>query len=475
MRRDARGWGAALVVAFVVGTLGAPVVARAQSAGPLVLFVGSGDENADLARAAVARRLGYTDEDVSRTEPLMGYVFGDADLWPRVADVALCPDDVGDVELIARIAEAEDALDLLEYSRAINALGPLSEALACITHPVDAIQLSRAAMLLGYASFQAGDRDGANAAFAMAAVFDPDVDWDETYPPEAQQVFNSAVLDALRARDAQVWPAFGAAEEAKDILVDGGTVPEDGALRPGLHQVAVKTRTGGQLRLAVRFVEGETVNIGPTRELFESFLAGDEGGAPAGDALVAALARTGDSEAYIVEPAFGRIYRFYAASREVREIPGAGVDAGTSTKPTGEVTDRGNRVANPGAGGSTKGTKGTKKSAKKRLNPGSVIFVAGGVTAGVGLGIGLANYVELVDIVDQFENTNNQRKKDELRVQYDKAVKGAQAGYIIAGVGGVTAAVGIPVWIAAGKSNSSAYLILEGGAEGGSVTLTGRW
>ncbi len=472
MRLDARGWGAALIVAFVTGLLSAPVVARAQADGPLVLFVGSGDENADQARAAVARRLGYTDEDVSRTEPLMGYVFGDADLWPRVAEVALCPEDEGDVELIARLAEAEDALDLLEYSRAINALAPLSEALACITHPVDSIQLSRAAMLLGYANFQAGDREGANAAFAMAAVFDPDVDWDETYPPEAQQVFNSAVLDALRSRDAQVWPAFGAAEEAKDILVDGGTVPEDGALRPGLHQVAVKTRTGGQLRLAVRFVEGETVNIGPTRELFESFLAGDEGGAPAGDALVAALARTGDTEAYIVEPAFGRIFRFYAASREVREIPGAGVDSGTSSKPTGEVTDRGNRVANPGAGGSTKGSKSTTS---KKLNPGPVMVIAGGVTAGVGLGIGLAKRAEVIDIIDEYTATDNARKRDEMRDEYAQAANGARAGYVIAGVGAVTAAVGIPVWIAAGKSNSSAYLILEGGAEGGSVTLAGRW
>lgn len=423
----------------------------------------------------MARRLGYTDEDVSRTEPLMGYVFGDADLWPRVAEVTRCPDDVGDVELIARIAEAEDALDLLEYSRAINALAPLGEALACITHPVDAVQLSRAAMLLGYATFQTGDREGANAAFAMAAVFDPDVDWDEAYPPEAQQVFNSAVLDALRAQNAQVWPAFGAAEEAKDILVDGGTVPEDGNLRPGLHQVAVKTRSDGQLRLTVRFVAGETVNIGPTRELLDSFLEGGEGGEPAGDALVAALARTGDSEAYIVDPSFGRIYRFYAASREVREIPGAGGDAVTSTKPTGEATDRGNRVVNPVAGGTKKST---KKTAKKKANPGPVMVIAGGVTGVVGLSIGLATWQSSIPIYERFEDKDNPmspQKETNLRAEYEQLQDREIAMYVIGGIGAAVAAVGIPVWVTHGKRESSAYLLIDGSPLGGSVTLTGRW
>ncbi len=468
MRRGLRGRGAALAALCALVMSATPFGARAQDpSGPLIFYVGSGDEQARQAGAAVAHRLGYSEDEVGRTEPLMGYVFGDADLWPRGGEAARCPESLGDVDLLARIAEAEDALDLVEYSRAINALGPLTDALACITHPVDAGQLSRAAMLLGYARFQSGDRDGADAAFAMAAVFDPDVKWDETYPPDAQQVFNSAVLDALRAKDALVWPAFGAAEEAVDILVDGGTVPEDGTLRPGLHQIAVKTRSDGQLRLAVRFVAGETVHLGPTRELIDSFLEGEEGGEAAGEALVAALARTGDAEAYIVDPAFGRIFRFYASSREVRLIPGAGGDPGTALKPGGTTTDQGTPVARPVTGETPK--------RKSRANPGPVLVIAGGVTGIVGLSVGLAQRAKVLGIIDEYVATDNARKREELQAEYDRAAQGARAGFVVAGVGAVTAAVGIPVWIASGKKTGSAYLILEGGAEGGSVTLTGRW
>ena len=147
--------GRSLSCAAVLGALGLaatallPTSADAESRqGPLVLYVGSGPEQGEQARNAVARRLGYSQDEVTRTEPLMEYGFGDADLWPRGGEAALCPADVGDVELIARIAEAEDALDLLEYSRAINALGPLTEALACITHPVEGSQLSRAGYVI---------------------------------------------------------------------------------------------------------------------------------------------------------------------------------------------------------------------------------------------------------------------------------------------------------------------------------------
>ncbi len=463
--------GAAIWAGLILALAMAPAadVGAGELQGPLVLYVGAGAEQGEQARTAVARRLGYSESEVTRTEPLMAYVFGDADLWPRGGEAALCPESVGDVDLVGRIAEAEDALDLLEYSRATNALAPLTDALACVSHPVDPGQLSRAAMLLGYARFLAGDREGAEDAFAMAAVFDPDVNWDETYPPDAQQVFNSAVLNALRAQNALIWPAFGAAEEAKDILVDGNPVSDDGSLRPGLHQVTIKTRSDGQLNLAVRFVAGETVHLGPTRELLESFLADSDEGSSAGDALVAALAATGDAEAYIVDPAFGRIYRFTAGNREVREIPGTTADGGS--KPGGEQTERGTRVSRPGGGD----TEPVARKKDKKGNPGPVLVIAGGVTGAIGLAVGLSQRAEVLRVIDEYVATDKERRREELSAQYYQAAKGARAGYVIAAVGGVTAAVGIPVWIASGKKTGSAYLILEGGAKGGSVTLGGRW
>ena len=445
-----------------------PGIATADGdAGPLILYMGNGPEQGAQAGMAVANRLGYAEIEISRTEPLMAHVFGDADLWPRSGAIQLCPDDASDVNLIDRIAEAEDALDLLEYSRAINALSPLVDALACLALPLDPSLLSRAAMLLGYARFQAGERDGAREAFAMAAVFHPDVDWDETYPPDAQQVFNSAVLDSLRAQDAHLWPAFGAAEEAQDILVDGGSVPEEGVLRPGLHQLAIKTRSDAPLRMAAEFVPGETIRLAPARELLDAFIAGTgppEDSAGVGDALVAALARSGDADAYIVEPAFGRIYRFYASSREVREIPGAGSEAVAGNKPTGSTGPQGRVVADP-----------RKKSTKKRANPGPVLVIAGGVTGIVGLSVGLAQRAEILDVIERYQATDDETEREQLRADYQDVANRTRAGYIIAGIGAATAAVGIPVWVVSAKKSGNAYLFLQGGPDGGSISFAGSW
>jgi hypothetical protein len=149
-----------------------------------------------------------------------------------------------------------------------------------------------------------------------------------------------------------------------------------------------------------------------------------------------------------------------------REIPGTSADGGTKTG--GEETERGTRVTRPGPAAS-------KRSAKKKANPGPVLVIAGGVTGAVGLAVGLSRRAEVLRVIDEYVATDKEQKREELRDRYDRAAKGARAGYVIAAIGGVTAAVGIPVWIAAEQRGGNAFLILEGGAEGGSVTLSGRW
>ena len=430
--------------------------------GPLVLYVGEpSDEQATQAREQVAKRLGYTAAEVTRALPLVENVFGNADLWPQGGATHLCPEDVGDISLSELVKNAGAAIDVVEPRRATELLSPLIDNLACIAAPVTAQELSRAAFLLGYARFASGDREGAGEAFKAAAIFDPEIAWDVTYPPEPQQVFNSAVLDALRAEKANLWPAFGAAE-AMDLQLDGGDVPADGTLQPGLHQITTRTADGQPLRMAVEFPAGGTIRLVPLREQIDGFLAGKEGTSEIGGVLVAILARSGDAEAYIIEPAFGRIYRFHRETEEVREIPGAGSQATevaetTTTQPVEKV-----------------------KVKRGKSNPGPVVVIAGAVTAVVGAIVGGAQQSQATDIWDQVSADNN--LYDELNGDYEAARTGRNVGIAVAGVGGVMVAVGIPIWATsnnAGKPKAATlrfqYTTGADGQPDAALFLTGRW
>jgi len=439
-----------------------PQEAAAADAGALVLYVGEASEaQASQAREQVSARMGYAPGEVMRAEPLAEYVFGGADLWPVGGETQVCPPEVGEVLLSDLVAQAEEAVDLVELARAVEILSTLNDALACIAPPVDPTALSRAAFLKGYAHYAAGQRVEAGKAFQMAAVFDPGIKWDETYPPDPQQVFNSAVLEALRLEETTVWPAFGAAEAA-DLLLDGGPFPANGKARPGLHQVTTRGQGGQPLRLSVVFPPGGEVRLIPLREQVDGFLAGKEGHMGIGQVLATALARTGDEEAYIVEPAFGRIYRFHGDTGEVREIPGSG------TAPPDRSVDRRRPDRDRRGGGAT-----------VQANPGPVLVIAGAVAGAVGAIIGGVQTGQANDIYGQVEADNS--LYDSMLDDYEQARTGSTVGFVIAGVGGATAAAGIPVWIAGSKGpKATAGLGLQideqtGKATGASVTISGRW
>lgn len=455
-------------VSAAIGALAIAIAAVAPAwAGDeaLVLYVGEASEaQAAQAREQVAARMGYAPGEVVRAEPLAESVFGNADLWPAGGEATLCPTEIGDLKLDDLVARAEEAVDLVELQRAVDILAPLTDSLACIAPPVDPAALSRAAFLRGYALYATGDRAAAGQAFQMAAVFDAGIKWDENYPPDPQQVFNSAVLEALRAEETTVWPAFGAAEAA-DLLLDGGPFPANGKARPGLHQVTTRDAGGDVLRVAVVFPPGGTIRLIPLREQVDGFLAGKEGSEAIGAALAAYLQRGGDEEAYVVEPAFGRIYRFHAATGEVREIPGAGTTVERGDKGTRDRTRPGK---SPTAGASL-----------GKPNPGPILVVAGAVAGAVGAIIGGVQTGAANDIYGQVEADNSQY--DALLEDYEQARTGRTVGFVIAGVGGATAAAGIPVWIAGSKGpRATAGVGVEidersGAATGASLMLSGRW
>lgn len=327
----------AVVLGLVSIVLG---LAAPAAAGPLILYIGPpGGEYAAAARSGVTLRLGFTEDEIAGAEPIVEYVFGGAELWPLGGVTNLCPRGRDDVDLAHQIIIADKAIDEMEFSTAAAALEPVADRLGCITAGLDQGRLSRAAFLLGYSRFQTGDRDGALEGFKLAAGFEPAIEWDPNYPPDAQQVFNSGVLSALRVDMAQLVIPEGRLGEGV-LELDGAALSASSQMRPGLHQLTVRKRAGGTLRVALSFPVGESVEMVPVGTLVDGFLVGRDEREAMTDALVDVMGHAGRDEVYIVEPDSGRIFRFHAPSRALRLIPGPSTPMSVPETPARRVVQR---------------------------------------------------------------------------------------------------------------------------------------
>ncbi len=319
-----------------------------------------------------------------------------SDLEVTGGEVRSCrgPDDL--VDLGARLGAAEEALAAVDFSGAIALLQPLESDLACFATGVDPPSLARGAFLLGYARFEAGDRPGARIAFGMAAVFDPQIAWDRTFPPDAQQEFNDAVLAALRVPPAQLTRG----DQLQGTLeIDG--LPREGPaeIPAGWHHVALRAPDGGAvLRRAVHFPAEGRVALGT--EVVEEAL----------------------EEAFV-----------------------AGTPAVAARPP-----------------------------------PGPILVVAGSVAAAVGIVVGISQRERALGVFGEVEADPD--RYDTLEQPFEQARGASYAGWVVAGVGGVAIAVGVPLWIGSrpsqpGGPEATSLRVRWRCDDGETVTaeLRGRW
>ncbi|MDP7111566.1 MAG: hypothetical protein QGH45_06375, partial [Myxococcota bacterium] len=354
----------------------------AASAAPLVLYrTQSSRDPIGSVREQMTDRLGFGDSQLTRVVPLADFAFDGARSWPLDEGARACASD-RHPQLASAIGDAETALDALEFERAHEVLEPLLEDLACVGADPDPAGLARGALLLGYARFQRGDREGAAAAFDQAAAFHPELEWDTTYPPDAQQVFNNAVLANLRQ------PAAILEGQVEGVTVDGAALPGDRSYRPGLHLLTVPREDGSPVRLAVRLEAGRTLRIGETARMIDELFAGGVGFAATLAALRAEVNADGDPETYLVDPIRGRILRFFGGSGELREIPGSVADEGVRT---GRVDGNGDDRRDPEAGnnGDRQGRDaltrpGLRKPAKMAFAVSGGALLLGGMGVAVG-------------------------------------------------------------------------------------------
>jgi hypothetical protein len=424
----------------------APAAQAAEGSGWVILHAGLTDARASAIRSDMLQ-LGFTRYQTGRALALEEYAFGGAELWAREGSVSLCP--MGkprhDVETV--LLRGQGALDAWDYEGAARILQPVMGDLACFSEPAEAVTLAKAAMYLGYALFEGGRTAEAKAAFTRAAAFDATTRWDDRYPPDAGRVFGGVVAEAEESPAArlQVLDAFKLHPE---IRIDGGTFPGDGALAAGEHRVLVRRRDEGEQSFAVALEAGQTASLVPADTIIEALFSGGEGHDAAADALAAAMEWTGAAEAYIAVPEQEKVYRFQAATREIRVVPGppeGGTVAAVTPPPVQRPpTTTGPRTLEPLSTG------------KQQQIAGVLVLGIGGATAITGFAVHGAHYQWGTEEAD--------------RVDYERQREANQAGFVM-GVAGAAAAVTGFILLVDPRARESQVPLVPGPV----ITATGRF
>lgn len=234
----------ALVVAVIV-----PGVAMAAE--PVLLV----EDSADAAAADAARNkiqlLTGIEIPAERTRGLddLVAVTGYAALTGGGASVFTCKGPAVDATgFDARLSEVVRLVDELDLDAASEAVQSLQRDLPCSVSAIPARQLHDVFFFAGLMAAYRGERDKAVDQFARAAALKPDVTWNESYDPSAQQLFLLGKEQAITAQMVQltVLPPT----DARRVWLDGRPTTEaamSAEVRPGTHVVHVET-TGGSLR-----------------------------------------------------------------------------------------------------------------------------------------------------------------------------------------------------------------------------------
>lgn len=231
-----------LSVSFVV-VLAMGRLAGAQQAAVAVVEIAPDEEAGPLApMLAVVMGGSHRYEDVD----LVDLASPGIGAWVATppARLARCHGDpASPSELEEALVEVEAMLFRLEYEQAEEGLVQLTDSLCACTRPLPRAIQTRTLYLRGIVQFYSGDRETSRDLFALAVGSEPSLEWDTTFPPDAQQVFLLGLADAVRA--SQVRIIHPAAGSPLQLFVDGIPVPEEGLrVAASRHVVQVDDGSG---------------------------------------------------------------------------------------------------------------------------------------------------------------------------------------------------------------------------------------
>lgn len=347
------------------------------------------------------------------------------------AEVLRCPGQptaVADIRQTTQLGMS--SLDELDYPQASTHLEAAWNGTRCANAFLDREELVELPLMLGILAHYQGDKDDAYDWFARALAIDPDLAWDNAYPPDAQQVFNNALAETLR-NEAASMITVPDRKAVSELRVDGAVVDPlapQVTFKPGVHLLQWRNADGDVQSLAVAAATDSPMVLLSARQLRNAILAGPSGGdiQPAVIDRLAVLASARDAADVIVVG--GNVpYRFVASSSAME-------------------TPRGGRAVSAGSG-----------PTRKKVSPaGPVLIGAGAATLGAGLAVGLGSYAQGVALYDELDAGQHQGQYDTKAAEYEDLTTGNAVGVVLAGVGGAVLVTGIIVAATSSVSNASA-------------------
>ena len=327
-------------------------------------------------------------------------------------------------ETIATLVDhAEGALTYMELEEAQLKLAHALADELCLDVPVDAKLAARAHYLYGVAAVRADDKPQAWESFQRALRYDPELVWDERFPPEGRATFDAAGAE-LASMDLQDFRVVGGTR----VWVDGHERETLSQLTPGPHTVQVQV--GDELVTVLAElnagVEGTLVLPAGLQDGDLSMAADADGRA----ALGAALHALGGAEVWYVslpdalwklDPASG-VWTDVLAAPDVTTMPYSGLPV---VEPVGEPV--GEPVAEV-----------ERQPARALLAVGGVAVVGGGVTMAVAASQGRTLW-------QTAEAAPNAASWDVAATGYAESETRFKRAAVVTGVGAAALATGVVV------------------------------
>lgn len=352
-------------------------------------------------------------------------------------------------EIAAAMDEIETAMMMLEYADAGAGLDRLEGRLCAASGPLDPAVLARIPFLRGVILYYAEDLLGARAAFRRAVELQPEMEWDANFPPDPQQVFLDAALDAIRSQHLIL--ALPPGDRPARLLVDG--VEVDGGTADlelvGARHFLQAGATDGTLSTVVldAGAAAKVELIGPRRAREGLALTPETADGALAFALVAdaALAR-GHSEVIVLQqPAADQAWRYDVIDRRWERV----------SLVLGHQLSR----------------------ARKTQAVGAVLAGIGAGLAVTGALVGLTSYTQGIDMeADMLSDPGIYDRDIEI---YESLQRSNTAGLALLGAGGVMIGGGVPMLIHGAsvrrKALPAAQVEWNVGVDGAWVGLEGRF